>query len=154
MLSYTTWTNDTMQVFTGGANETDPSTASKALPRDKLETNDMFYQIFMFYGRNTQLTRGAIGFEEAFTQFGLDVEGIGNPVGSLSGSETSKSMDTASIWTTQATGLLRNKDGTAYGLKYKNVRGFGLPVQKRDSMLKSSADSTNYWKKKYEKSQR
>jgi len=41
----------------------------------------MFEQIFMFYGRNTQLTRGPIGFEEAFTQFGLDVEGIGNPFG-------------------------------------------------------------------------
>jgi len=151
-------TNETFQVFTGGANETDPSTASKARGGDRLQTNDMFEQIFMFYGRNTQLTRGPIGFEEAFTQFGLDVEGIGNPFGGSSGSPSGSpsgatpiKSDTFGIWDRQATGILRNNDGSVFGLKYKNVRGEGLSKRTLDSLNKSIKDSNNYWNKQLRK---
>nr|WP_262904369.1 RHS repeat-associated core domain-containing protein [Chryseobacterium rhizoplanae] len=72
-------TSETFQIFIGGANETDPLTMKKVRPGDKIETNDMFQTIFMFYGRNTKLSGGITGFEEALIQFGLDVEGIGLP---------------------------------------------------------------------------
>ncbi|KFE97018.1 RHS repeat-associated core domain-containing protein, partial [Chryseobacterium luteum] len=77
----TTWTNETFQIFTGGANETDPDTMKKVLPGDKLETNNMFEYIFGGYGRNTKLSGGTTGFQEALVQFGLDAESLGNPFG-------------------------------------------------------------------------
>ncbi|WPO81970.1 hypothetical protein SD427_14510 [Chryseobacterium sp. JJR-5R] len=86
--SWTTWTQETFQIFTGGVNETDPDTMKKVLPGDKIETNDMFATIFSFYGRNTKLDHK--NFMDAFIQFGLDVEGIGNPFGNSS----KKSTDT------------------------------------------------------------
>ncbi|MDH6252586.1 hypothetical protein M2347_002313 [Chryseobacterium sp. H1D6B] len=144
-------TNETFYSFLGGKNDPDPYTLDKLRGRDKIEANDMFEIIFMFYGRNTKLSGGSTGFQEALVQFGLDVEGIGNPVGVLSGSNPAKSADTADIWTTQGYGLNRNKDGTPYGVKLKNIRAFGLPVRKRDSMMKVSVDSTNYWNKQLRK---
>ncbi|MDR4952607.1 DUF6443 domain-containing protein [Chryseobacterium sp. ES2] len=146
--SWTTWTQETFQIFTGGANETDPNTMKKVLPGDKLETNDMFQQIFMFYGRNTRLDRKSLG--DAAIQFGLDVEGIGNPIGTLSGSEPVKS-DTFGIWDRQATGVLRHNDGSPFGLKYKNVRGEGLSKGTVDSLNKAIKDSNNYWNKQLRK---
>uniref|UniRef100_A0AAU6WNQ0 Uncharacterized protein n=2 Tax=Chryseobacterium TaxID=59732 RepID=A0AAU6WNQ0_9FLAO len=44
----------------------------------------MFKIIFSFYGRNTKLSGGTIGFQEALVQFGLDAESIGNPFGNPS----------------------------------------------------------------------
>lgn len=137
---------ETFQSFTGGANETDSETMKKVKPGDQIESNDMFYQIFMFYGRNRWLERKNIG--DAAIQFGLDIEGIGNPLGSSSSGSSSETppvkSDTFNIWTKQGTGLLRNSDGSAYGVQFKNVRGFGLSQQKHDSMMKVSNDSTNY----------
>jgi RHS repeat-associated protein len=77
--TWTTWTQETFQIFLGGANETDPETMKKVLPGDKIETNDMFQMIFSFYGRNTKLSGGTTGFQEALVQFGIDIESLGNP---------------------------------------------------------------------------
>ncbi|MFP3597927.1 RHS repeat-associated core domain-containing protein [Chryseobacterium sp. SIMBA_029] len=77
--TWTTWTHETFPILIGGVNETDPETMKKTLHGDKLESNDMLQTIFMFYGRNTKLNGGTTGFQEALIQFGLDVEGIGNP---------------------------------------------------------------------------
>ncbi|WP_419870498.1 RHS repeat-associated core domain-containing protein [Chryseobacterium sp. CT-SW4] len=72
--SWTTWTQETFQVFTGGTNETDPSTMEKVLPGDRLEANNMFEYIFGGYGRSNTPKGG-----DGLIQFGLDIEGIGNP---------------------------------------------------------------------------
>ncbi|WP_346986646.1 RHS repeat-associated core domain-containing protein [Chryseobacterium sp. POE27] len=72
-------TNETFYSFSGGVNDPDKETLNKLRPRDNIEINDMFEQIFMFYGRNTKLTGGSTGFQEALVQFGLDAEGVGNP---------------------------------------------------------------------------
>ena len=143
-------TNETFYSFLGGINDPDKETLNKLRPGDNIEANDMFQQIFMFYGRNTKLTGGTVGFQEALVQFGLDVEGIGNPVGSLSGSEPVKS-DTFGIWDRQATGVLRNNNGSPFGLKYKNVRGEGLSKGTVDSLNKAIKDSNNYWNKQLRK---
>ncbi|OBW43164.1 hypothetical protein AB670_00356 [Chryseobacterium sp. MOF25P] len=68
---------ETFYSLSGGINEPDPETMKKVKPGDKIESNDMFERIFMFYGRNRWLERKNIG--DAAIQFGLDVEGIGNP---------------------------------------------------------------------------
>ncbi|MGE8555717.1 MAG: RHS repeat-associated core domain-containing protein [Chryseobacterium jejuense] len=72
-------TNETFFSFSGGNNDPDKETLNKLRPGDNIETNDMFQTIFMFYGRNTKLSGGTTGFQEALVQFGLDVEGIGFP---------------------------------------------------------------------------
>lgn len=83
----------------------------------------------------------------------LDAEGIGDPFrgssGSLTGAAPIKS-DTFGIWDKQAIGVLRNNDGSAYGLKYKNVRGQGLS-KTVDSLKKSIKDFNNYWNKQSRK---
>ncbi|MBW3524742.1 DUF6443 domain-containing protein [Chryseobacterium sp. NKUCC03_KSP] len=68
---------ETFYSLSGGVNEPDPETMKKVKPGDRIESNDMFERIFMFYGRNRWLERKNIG--DAAIQFGLDVEGIGNP---------------------------------------------------------------------------
>ncbi|UZT98332.1 hypothetical protein ODZ84_01815 [Chryseobacterium fluminis] len=137
---------ETFYSFSGGANDPDAETLKKLRPRDHIEANDMFYMIFMFYGRNTRLSGGTTGFQEALVQFGLDVEGIGNPVKGLSGPEPAKS-DTFGIWDRQATGILRSNDGSPFGVEYKNVRGEGLSKRTLDSLNKVIKDSNNYWNK-------
>lgn len=63
-------TQETFQIFTGGANETDPETMKKARPGDKLETNNMFEYILN-------------GFNRArlpdLDQFAIDMQSIGYP---------------------------------------------------------------------------
>jgi len=137
---------ETFYSFSGGANDPDAETLKKLRPRDHIEANDMFYMIFMFYGRNTRLSGGTTGFQEALVQFGLDAQGIGNPVKGLSGPEPAKS-DTFGIWDRQATGILRSNDGSPFGVEYKNVRGEGLSKRTLDSLNKAIKDSNNYWNK-------
>jgi uncharacterized protein RhaS with RHS repeats len=69
-------------MFTGGVNDPNPTeTNKKVKPGDTFESNDMFQTIFSFYGRNTKLTGGTTGFQEALVQFGLDAESLGNAFG-------------------------------------------------------------------------
>ncbi|MFY1048473.1 RHS repeat-associated core domain-containing protein [Chryseobacterium sp. GP-SGM7] len=83
--SFTTFTeSDIMQSFSGGANETDPSTASKARGRDKLETNNMFEYILNGFNRSRTF-KG----EDGLYQFGIDIQSL-NPFGDSS----KKSNDT------------------------------------------------------------
>jgi hypothetical protein len=67
-------TNETFYSFSGGTNDPDKETLNKLRPHDNVEANDMFQTIFMFYGRNTKLSGGTTGFQEALVQFGLDSE--------------------------------------------------------------------------------
>ncbi|WP_051349429.1 DUF6443 domain-containing protein [Chryseobacterium gregarium] len=141
-------------MFTGGANDPNPTENNKKVkPGDTFESNDMFQTIFSFYGRNTKLTGGITGFEEALVQFGLDVESIGNPLENSSGSDPVKS-DTFNVWTRQGYGLERKSDGSPYGLKYRNVRGFGLSRHAHDSIMKTSQDSTDYWNRAFNRSKK
>ncbi len=70
----TTWTNETFPILTGGANETDPETMKKVLPGDKLETNNMFEYILNGFNRS-RTPKG----EDGLYQFGIDMQGLGNP---------------------------------------------------------------------------
>lgn len=158
MLSYRTWEPQEFQSFLGGANETDPSTASKAIFGDKLTSNDMFQQIFMFYGRNTRLNRKSLG--DAAIQFGLDVEGIGNPLGGSSGSPSGVSSgspdgtasiksDTFSYHGSQAVGLNIYKGSggitTGVGVKTQDVYKTNMTRAQRDSMInRVNADGAKF----------
>ncbi|UKB86371.1 hypothetical protein LF887_07075 [Chryseobacterium sp. MEBOG06] len=146
--TWRTWTNVTFYSFSAGSNDPDKETLNKLKPQDKIDFNNMFEYILGGYGRNTRLDRKNLG--DAAIQFGLDVEGIGNPFGSLSGLGTVKS-DTFGIWDRQATGVLRNNDGSPFGLKYKNVRGEGLSKGTVDSLNKAIKDSNNYWNRQLRK---
>lgn len=118
--SWTTWTTETMQSFTGGANETDPSTASKALPGDKLESNNMFEYILNGFNRSLSPDR---------FQFGIDMQGIGNPfnfgkndstalVEQISDSPFSLPRDTIKIVPTQT----KTKDSIIFNKAVKDVK--------------------------------
>ena len=78
------------------------------------------------------------------------MEILGGSSGSPSGATPIKS-DTFGIWDKKATGILRNNDGSVFGLKYKNVRGEGLSKRTLDSLNKSIKDSNNYWNKQLRK---
>ncbi|MCF2217933.1 RHS repeat-associated core domain-containing protein [Chryseobacterium sp. PS-8] len=80
--SWATWTQETFQIFTGGANETDPETMKKVLPGDKLETNNMFEYIINGYNRS----RTPAG-EDGLYQFGIDIQSL-NPFSNKSDSIT------------------------------------------------------------------
>jgi len=73
----------------------------------------MLQTIFMFYGRNTKLSGGTTGFQEALVQFGLDVEGIGNP---FSSGEKLNSMNVkvTSLDSVNHTGFTYQKDTTIF----------------------------------------
>ncbi len=144
-------TQETFYSSTGGVNDPDKETLNKLRPGDNIETNDMLQTIFMFYGRNTKLSGGSTGFQEALVQFGLDTESLIDLNKSSISSALKKESDTFGIWDKQATGVLRNNDGTPFGLKYKNVRGEGLNKRTVDSLSKAVKDSNNYWNKQLRK---
>jgi len=149
--TWTTWTHENFFSFSGGINDPDKETLNKLRPGDNIEANDMFQQIFMFYGRNTKLSGGSTGFQEGLVQFGLDSEAAIDLNKSSIYSALKKEPDTFNVWTTQGTGLLHNKNGSAYGVQLKNVRAFGISKQTHDSIMKVSNDSTNYWNKQLRK---
>ena len=73
--SWTTWSaHENFFSSTGGINEPDKETLNKLRSGDTIEANDMLETIFMFYGRNTKLSGGSTGFQDALVQFGLDSE--------------------------------------------------------------------------------
>ncbi|AZA80207.1 RHS repeat-associated core domain-containing protein [Chryseobacterium sp. G0186] len=74
--SWTTWESQTFQIFTGGANETDPNTMNKVLPGDKLETNNMFEYILNGFNRSRTPKE-----EDGLYQFGIDIQSL-NPFSS------------------------------------------------------------------------
>ncbi|KXH83719.1 hypothetical protein [Chryseobacterium kwangjuense] len=75
--SWTTWSaHENFFSSTGGINEPDKETLNKLRSGDTIEANDMLQTIFMFYGRNTKLSGGSTGFQEALVQFGLDSESV------------------------------------------------------------------------------
>ncbi|MDV7697658.1 hypothetical protein N6B72_12070 [Chryseobacterium soli] len=136
----------------GGNNDPDPHSLDKLRPGDTIdEPNDMFQQIFMFYGRNTKLSGGTTGFQEALVQFGLDSESVIDLNKSSIYSALEKEQDTFGIWDRQYTGILRNNDGSLSAFKYKNVRGEGLSKRTVDSLNKAIKDSNNYWNAQYKK---
>ncbi len=125
-------TQETFYSSTGGVNDPDKETLNKLRPGDNIEANDMLQTIFMFYGRNTKLSGGSTGFQEALVQFGLDVEGIGNPFG-----RTPDSLEvTKSIWNQDASKLIDTIQ------KYPNTnKGIENYYQKTSPMLDSLSSS-------------
>ncbi|WP_159477324.1 DUF6443 domain-containing protein [Chryseobacterium sp. 18068] len=123
--SFTTFTeSEMMQSFSGGANETDPATASKARGRDGLETNNMFEYILGAYGRSDT----AKGIEGLY-QFAIDMATLGNPFGfgkndstalveQISDSPFSLPRDTIKIVPTQT----KTKDSTIFNKAVKDVK--------------------------------
>lgn len=80
----------------------------------------------------------------------VQVFGLIDPVSGISKDISSK-LDTFGIWDRQATGVLRNNDGSSFGLKYKNVRGEGLSKRTLDSLNKTVKDPNDYWNKQLRK---
>ncbi|WP_317044588.1 RHS repeat domain-containing protein [Chryseobacterium indologenes] len=140
--SWTTWTQETFQIFTGGANETDPNTMNKVLPGDKLETNNMFEYILNGFNRS-RTPKG----EDGLYQFGIDMQGIGNPfnfksndstalVEQISDSPFSYSRDTIKKVPTQT----KTNDSIMFNNAVKNVN---------DQKLKNYYNRINFLGKKW-----
>ncbi len=138
----TTWTQETFQIFTGGANETDPNTMNKVLPGDKLETNNMFEYILNGFNRS-RTPKG----EDGLYQFGIDMQGIGNPfnfksndstalVEQISDSPFSYSRDTIKKVPTQT----KTNDSIMFNNAVKNVN---------DQKLKNYYNRINFLGKKW-----
>ncbi|SIT28560.1 RHS repeat domain-containing protein [Chryseobacterium gambrini] len=73
--TWATWSgHENFFSSTGGINDPDKETLNKLRSGDTIEANDMLETIFMFYGRNTKLSGGSTGFQDALVQFGLDSE--------------------------------------------------------------------------------
>ncbi|WP_330746031.1 DUF6443 domain-containing protein [Chryseobacterium sp. CP-77] len=136
--SWTTWTQETFQIFTGGANETDPETMKKVLPGDKLETNNMFEYILNGFNRSRS---------PDLDQFAIDMQGIGNPfnfksndstalVEQISDSPFSYSRDTIKKVPTQT----KTNDSIMFNKAVKNVN---------DQKLKNFYNKINFLGKKW-----
>ena len=112
--------SDTFYSSAGGTNDPDKETLNKLRPGDKIETSDLLQTIFLFYGRNTKLNAGTTGFQEALVQFGLDVEGIGNPFRKTT-SLDSMTVKVTSLDSVNYTGFTREKDTTIF--YNQNIQG-------------------------------
>ncbi|UKB82916.1 hypothetical protein LF887_18140 [Chryseobacterium sp. MEBOG06] len=136
-------TQETFYSFSGGINDPDKETLNKLRPGDNIEANDMFQQIFMFYGRNTKLSGGSTGFQEGLVQFGLDSEAAID----LNKSAFTKEPDTFSYNGLQAVSLniYRGSGGgiTGVGVKTQDIHLSGLSRSQRDSVSsRVNADET------------
>jgi len=140
--TWTTWTNETFPILTGGTNETDPETMKKVLPGDKLETNNMFEYILNGFNRS-RTPKG----EDGLYQFGIDMQGIGNPfnfksndstalVEQISDSPFSYSRDTIKKVPTQT----KTNDSIMFNKAVKNVN---------DQKLKNFYNRINFLGKKW-----
>ncbi|UKB86358.1 hypothetical protein LF887_04220 [Chryseobacterium sp. MEBOG06] len=143
--TWRTWTNVTFYSFSAGSNDPDKETLNKLKPQDKIDFNNMFEYILGGYGRNTKLDRKSFG--DAFIQFGLDVEGIGNPfnfksndstalVEQISDSPFSYSRDTIKKVPTQT----KTNDSIMFNNAVKNVN---------DQKLKNYYNRINFLGKKW-----
>jgi hypothetical protein len=139
-------TNETFWSFSGGNNDPDKESLNKLRPHDKIEANNMFEYIINGYGRAIKAVNlRPDRFQTAIDMMSLSSLPRGNGFYPPSGFATK--LDTFNIWTTQPTGILYNEDGTAYGLKEKNVRAFNLSKESYDSIMRVNQDSANYWNK-------
>ncbi|WP_228463858.1 MULTISPECIES: RHS repeat-associated core domain-containing protein, partial [Chryseobacterium] len=144
--TWTTWTHEKFFSFSGGNNDPDKETLNKLRPGDTIESNNMFEYIFGGYGRNTKLSGGTTGFQEALVQFGLDVEGIGNPFGKSSEPANS---DTLSFSGSQAVGLNiyrgNGSEITGVGVKTQDVYKTNMSRSQKDSMInRFNADGVKF----------